>query len=406
MMIASIFENLRLSIGELFSNKLRAILTVLGITIGIAAVVLLLSLGQSVQLYITKQFESLGANTIRISSIPDSNGRNTPLTQDLADALNDKTRAPAVLVAMPEATGGFPVVYENNQFNVSTVGANTAFLGVESRTVAEGGRFFTQDEYNNSAQVALIGTTTASNLFGEGVNPVGQTIRVSDVLFEVIGELATSGTQDDLVVMPFTAFRARLNNAHTVEGASTVSTILVQATTMDDVTTAVDQVTRVMREERGILPGEADNFRAFTASSVLDSLTSVVSIFTIFLGFIAAISLLVGGINIMNIMLVTITERTREIGLRKAVGARNGDIVTLFLMQAVVMTVIGGGIGVLIAVSGAGLITRLVEGFTVVVSITNILFAVTISAAIGIFFGVYPASRAARLNPIDALRYE
>jgi putative ABC transport system permease protein len=406
MMITSIFENLRLSVGELINNKLRAILTVLGITIGIAAVVLLLSLGQSVQSYITKQFESLGANTIRISSIPDSNGRNTPLTQQLAAALEDKSRAPAVLVAMPEATGSFPVVYENNQFNVSTIGATTDFLSVESRTVAEGGRFFTQAEYDASAQVVLVGTTTASNLFGDGVDPVGKTVRVQNVLFQVIGELAASGTSDDLVVMPFTAFRARLNNAHTAAGDSTVSTILVQANAMDDVNTAVEQVTRVMREERGILPGDSDNFRVFTASTVLDSLTSVVSIFTVFLGFIAAISLLVGGINIMNIMLVSITERTREIGLRKAVGARNEDIVILFLFQAVVMTLIGGAIGVLIALGGAALITRLVDGFTVSVGATNILLAVTISAAIGIFFGVYPASRAARLNPIDALRYE
>ena len=150
----------------------------------------------------------------------------------------------------------------------------------------------------------------------------------------------------------------------------------------------------------------SDNFRLFTASTILDLLTSTISILTIFLGVVAGISLLVGGINIMNIMLVTITERTREIGLRKAVGARNEDIVSLFLIQAIVLTLIGGAIGVLIAVSGAALITRLVEGFTVEVQITNIILAVVISAAIGIFFGVYPASRAARLNPIDALRYE
>ena len=161
-----------------------------------------------------------------------------------------------------------------------------------------------------------------------------------------------------------------------------------------------------LREERGITAGESDNFRTFTASTILDSLTSIIGIFTIFLGVVAGISLLVGGINIMNIMLVTITERTREIGLRKAVGAKNEDIVSLFLIQAVVLTLIGGAIGVLIALTGAELITRLVDGFTVEVQITNIIFAVVISAAIGIFFGVYPASRAARLNPIDALRYE
>ena len=404
-MIASVFENLRLSVSELLSNKLRAILTVLGITIGIAAVVLLLSLGQSVQLYITRQFESLGTNTIRITASADADGRTEPLTQELADALNDPERAPDVLVAMPEASGNFPVVYQDNQFNVSTVGATVDFPTVESRTV-DSGRFFTEAEYDASAQVALIGTTTAENLFGAEVDPLGQTLRIQNVLFQVIGVLNESGLSDDLVVIPFSAFRTRLNSSHTAAGESTVSTILAQAATVDDVDAAVEQVTRVLREERGLLPTDADNFRAFTASTVLDSLMSVISIFTVFLGFIAAISLLVGGINIMNIMLVTITERTREIGLRKAVGARNEDITLLFLMQAVVMTLIGGGIGVLLALGGAALITSLVADFTVVVGAANIALAVTISAAIGIFFGVYAASRAARLNPIDALRYE
>jgi putative ABC transport system permease protein len=399
-----VFDNLRLSVSELFVNKLRAFLTVLGITIGIAAVVLLLSLGQSVQAYIAKQFESLGTNTIRVSASPDSNGRLEPLTENLAQALNDHTRLPAVAVAMPEATGNYPVVYENNEFSVGTTGATTDYLEVESRTIKDG-RFFTSDEYNTSAQVAIIGTTTATNLF-DTADPIGQTIRVQDVLFQVIGVFTTSGVSDDLVVIPFTAFRARLNNARTSEGESTVSTILVLAADINKVTDATNQVTTALREERGITPGESDNFRLFTASTILDSLTSTISILTIFLGVVAGISLLVGGINIMNIMLVTITERTREIGLRKAVGARNEDIVSLFLIQAIVLTLIGGAIGVLIAVSGAALITRLVEGFTVEVQITNIILAVVISAAIGIFFGVYPASRAARLNPIDALRYE
>jgi putative ABC transport system permease protein len=209
-----------------------------------------------------------------------------------------------------------------------------------------------------------------------------------------------------VVVIPLTAFKARLNNTRTSTGESTVSTILVLAKDINSVTDATNQVTIALREERGITPGMSDNFRTFTASTILDSLTSTISILTVFLGVVAGISLLVGGINIMNIMLVTITERTREIGLRKAVGARDEDIVSLFLIQAIVLTLIGGAVGVLIALGGAALITHLVAGFTVEVKITNIIFAVVISAAIGIFFGVYPASRAARLNPIDALRYE
>ena len=231
-----IFDNLRLSLSELLTNKLRAFLTVLGITIGIAAVVLLLSLGQSVQAYIANQFLSLGTNTIRVSASPDSNGRLDPLTEDLAQKLNDPGRLPAVKVAMPEATGNYPVVYQNNEFNVGTTGATTDYLDVESRTI-EDGRFFTSDEYNNSAQVALIGTTTATNLF-DTEDPLGQTIRVQDVLFQVIGIFNTTGLSDDLVVIPLTAFKARLNNSRTSSGESTVSTILVLAVDSDHVTDA------------------------------------------------------------------------------------------------------------------------------------------------------------------------
>ena len=404
-MIAAVSDNLRLSIIELLTNKLRAFLTVLGITIGIAAVVLLLSLGQSVQAYVTNQFETLGANTIRISARPDSNGRLEPITEQLATRLATPGRLPAVALIMPEATGNYATTYENNEFSEGVTGVTTNYLALEGRSVATG-RFFTQDEYNASAQVAVIGQTTATNLFGSADGAVGQQIRISDVIFQVIGLLNTSGQQDDLVIIPLTTFKQRLHESYTADGETVVNTILAQATNLNSVTDATTQLTTALEQERGLPPGGPDNFQVFTASTILDSITSIIGIFTIFLGAVAGISLLVGGINVMNIMLVTITERTREIGLRKATGAQNSDIILLFLIQAVVLTLIGGAIGVLIAVGGSALITKLVSGFTVIVSVANILFAVSVSAAIGIFFGVYPASRAARLNPIDALRYE
>jgi putative ABC transport system permease protein len=407
-MMNPIFDNLRMSIAELGMNKLRAFLTVLGITIGIAAVVLLLSLGQSVQTYIAAQFEGLGTNILRVSATP-SQGRTDSLTVSLANTLADPDRLPGVDSVMPETSSSYSVVYQNNQFTVSAVGVTTEYLSMESRTL-ETGRFFTQDEYDQSAQVAVIGQTTADNLFGEDADPLGQTIRVDNVLFQVVGVLKESGTTnaDDTVVIPLTAMQARLNNTRTTTGENVVSTILVKVSNVDEITTVEDRLKQVLREERGIdtAAGDSDNFNVFTASTIVESLTSTVQILTLFLGVVAGISLLVGGINVMNIMLVTITERTREIGLRKATGAQNSDIVLLFLTQAIVLTLIGGVVGVGIAAAGSAVISSLVDGLTVIVQVANIVLAVSISTAIGLFFGVYPATRAAKLNPIDALRYE
>lgn len=404
MMLAPLIANIRISINELGTNKLRAFLTVLGITIGIAAVVLLLSLGQSVQTYVTDQFEGLGTNTLRISS-QFANGRNEPLTLDLVDALADPDRVSGVDTVLPEVSGSYAVIYQDNQFTISVTGATLDYLNVENRTV-DNGRFFTQGEYDQSAQTAVIGTDTSDNLFGEGVDPVGKTIRIANVLFQVTGVLDESGTSDDLIVVPFTAFKARLNNTRSTTGEYTVNMILVKVSDVSQIDTIQDRVEAVLREERGISAGDSDNFRVFTASTIVESLTSTIQILTLFLGVVAGISLLVGGINVMNIMLVTITERTREIGLRKATGAQYSDIVLLFLTQAIILTLLGGIAGITIAAAGSALISSLVDGLTVIVQAANIILAVSISTAIGLFFGVYPATRAAKLNPIDALRYE
>lgn len=398
-------ENFRIALSSLFANKLRAMLTMLGIIIGVGAVVILLSLGQGVQSYIRAQFNSLGAQIIRVFAIRGSDGRTEQLSLSIAYALADSSRVPAAGMVMPQVSATYAVVHGGNEFSVSTEGVTTAYLEIQGRSVSRG-RFFTQADMDNRAMVALLGTQTVENLFGSS-DPVGKTVRIGRVVFEVIGVLNDSGgTSDDVVIVPLTTAQLRLNGERTINGDRPVNSILVRAVDESQINAAVEQVTRVLREERGIPTGGTDNFRVFTASTILDTLTSTIDTLTIFLGLVAGISLVVGGIGVMNIMLVTVNERTREIGLRKAVGAQSRDIVLQFLTEAVVITLTGGLIGILIAFGGAFAATSLIPDFTVIVQVSSIMLAIAISAGIGIFFGVYPAQRASRLNPIDALRYE
>ena len=405
MMISGTWENVRVAGTQLRSSKLRTALTMLGIIIGIASVVVLLSLGQGVQNYITSQFESLGASLIRVSALSVS-GVTEPLTAELVEALNDPARAPDIAVAMPQTQSNLAVVAGGDDTSVSVYGATTDYLNVNDRSVSVG-RFFTDAEADDSARVAVLGVTTAEDLFGSVENAVGQQLRIRSVYFEVIGVLNDTGEDsDEAVVVPITTSQTRLNASRTLDGKPVVNTILIKATDSEQVDAAVEQATRILREERGIGSGDSDNFNVFTASTILDSLTETIGTLTAFLGVLAGISLLVGGIGVMNIMLVTVNERTREIGLRKAVGARRTDIIAQFLTEAVVMTLLGGLIGIVLAASVALLITALIDSFTIAVQPSSVALAMTISLAVGLFFGVYPAGRAARLNPIDALRYE
>ncbi|MAS33129.1 MAG: multidrug ABC transporter substrate-binding protein [Anaerolineaceae bacterium] len=400
-----ILENLRIALISLFANKLRTILTMLGIIIGVAAVVILLSLGQGVQTYIRSQFDSLGAQLIRASAIRGPWSRTEALSLSTAEAIADPSRVPAASMVMPQTSASYAVVYSGNEFSVDVQGVTTDYLAIQGREVTSG-RFFTDADMDNYAQVALIGVETVENLF-DTADPVGKYIRIGRVLFEVIGVLDdTGGQNDDLVVVPLTTAQLRLNGERTTNGDRPVNTILVLAQDSSQIDVAMEQVERVLREERGIEDGEEDDFRVFSASVIAETLTSTVETITVFLGIVAGISLLVGGIGVMNIMLVNINERTREIGLRKAVGAQGWDIVLQFLTEAVVITLAGGLIGVSIAVLVATLASSLIPDFSASVSIPSVVLAFGISASIGMFFGVYPARRASRLNPIDALRYE
>ena len=408
MRLSLLRETIRVAIGGLLSNKLRSSLTIIGITIGVAAVIVLISLGQGLQSYVTNQFSSVGSNLIVVFSAPDENGRLDSLTMADSQALSDSFAVPDVSIVMPQALATMPVVYQANSSTLQVHGVTTDYLELRNRTVTSG-RFFTEREAESNARVAVIGSVAATDLFGTA-SPVGQNVRVGSIRFEIIGVLGSAGGlgtgEDNVLVAPLTTVQSRLSGERSVTGSYSVAFIMMQARTPESVNQAFDQIETALRESRGVEDGEANNFSLISQSAVLDSLSLVLSLLTIFLGVIAGISLLVGGIGVMNIMLVTVTERTREIGLRKAVGAQNRDIITQFLTEAVVLALLGGGLGIAIAVTTATVAQALLADLPVSVQASSVVLAVAISASIGIFFGIYPARRAAALNPIDALRYE
>jgi putative ABC transport system permease protein len=409
-----IFENVRVAFIGLGSNKLRTALTMLGITIGVSAVIILVSVGEAVQSFVLNQFANIGTNLLIVIGTPDANGRLTRLTQSEADALADSYRVPDAITVMPQLNLTRTLSVEGREARATIQGVTMTYTQIVNRTIVAG-RFFEQDEFDSIARVAIIGRTVIENLFPD-TYPIGQTIRIGGVRFTVIGILNEQGSggglgppgsdADNVIVVPLTTAQVRLSGDRNLSGARPVSLILVQARDAESVNAAAEQMRITLREERDISFRDEDNFTIFTQADLLESLGSVTGLLTVFLGLIAGISLIVGGIGIMNIMLVTVTERTREIGLRKAVGAQNGDIMLQFLTEAVVLALFGGGLGVSLAAAGIAAANRLLPDLTVSVQFSSVMLATLISLAIGVFFGIYPATRAAALNPIDALRYE
>ncbi len=399
-------ENIRVAMIALQMNKLRAFLTMLGITIGVAAVIILISAGQGVSVFVTNQFSSVGSNLLIAIAQPDKNGKLTPLTMKDATALSDPLNTQDINYIMPENLVNSVVVYEGKTTTTSIQGVTANYLKVMNRKVVNG-RFFTQAELEGQERVAILSQEIVDRLF-DGISPVGRNVRIGSVRFQIIGALDSSngGFGDGAILVPITTAQARLGVKRDVTGDYRVSFVLMQARDSDSVNAAVQQITRTLRQTREVKAGEKDTFLVVSQSSVISTLNSVIGLFTIFLGVVAGISLLVGGIGVMNIMLVTVTERTREIGLRKAVGAQNRDIVIQFLIEAMALSLIGGAIGVLIAAGLVSLIGAVAKTFPISLQLSSVVLATVISASVGIFFGIYPAQRAAKLNPIDALRYE
>ncbi len=408
----NILETLRVALTALSTNRLRAMLTTLGIMIGVASVVTLMSLGGSLQNYIQSQFEDLGADVLQIST---SRSRNTssgtqPLTTQDAEGLTDPAVAPHVEVVSWTYSVQTSVRSGENSSNLSVQGVTANYAEVNDWHPSAGGAFITQNDIDASARVALIDATTAEDYFGTS-NPVGQTLLIGGQVFTIIGvmeERSTTGQSSQTVLVPITTAQTRLANAHVAGKGYRISQIQAKALSTDSATIALatDEVEAYLLKAHNIANPSAADFNISSSASILDSLSSTLSLVTIFLSTVAGISLLVGGIGVMNIMLVSVTERTREIGLRKAVGAQSGTILMQFLLEAILLSLLGGAVGITLGAVMLLIGGQLAPDLSIALTPQSAILATGISSLIGILSGVYPASRAANMHPIDALRFE
>ena len=405
------------ALSSLGSNKLRAGLTLLGIVIGVAAVITLMAIGRGAQESITERIESLGTNLLFVRPGSSSQGgffggQGTAgtLTFEDSSALMDPVFSPAVQAVAPELQSSAQVVAQGENTSTQVLGVTPEYEFVRNFPVASG-QFISSIHVDNRSEVVVMGSLVAETIFGNR-DPVGQTLRLNGRQFTVIGVLESQGGSgfgnlDDRVLVPLTTAHFRLNSQRTPQGGVSVQTINVQVKEGQDMEGAIQDIATVLRL-RHRLTGE-DDFTISSQQETIETLEETTETFVVFLGAIASISLLVGGIGIMNIMLVSVTERTREIGIRKAMGARRRDILFQFVSEATLLSLSGGGLGVILGL----VLSRLLDGreligqsFQTVFSVEIAILALIVSAVIGLFFGIYPAMRAARLHPIEALRYE
>ena len=414
----NLFEALRIAGNGLLANRLRSALTTLGILIGVTAVILLVAVGNGASVQINNQVESLGANVIYVypsnargtGGVSQGFGTGQTLTQADVDAINNRQQAPDVVAAIPIAQTGGQITYANQNYFAPTTGTSVDFPQVRDYQIAEGS-FFTQDDVAAQHRVVVLGQTVVTNLFGN-TDPVGQTIKISRQSFRVIGVFAAKGgtglgSQDNVVVAPITTVWAYLSGAR----GKNISQIVISASSPGAVTQAETEITAILLQRHQISDPSLADFQLQSQQDILNQANSIATALTLVLGAIAGISLVVGGIGIMNIMLVTVTERTREIGIRKAIGARWRDVLMQFLIEAMFLSGLGGALGIALGAALALEAPRIPaiasSSFPPpVVSIPSVLLAFGVSVGIGLFFGIYPANRAARLHPIEALRHE
>ncbi|OIP34794.1 MAG: multidrug ABC transporter substrate-binding protein [Deltaproteobacteria bacterium CG2_30_66_27] len=396
---------------SLRANKMRTILTMLGMIIGVAAVIIMVAIGAGANERIASQIASVGSNLLLV--LPGSTtsgglrsgfGSTPTLTMDDARAIGKEL--PAVALASPASRTSGPVVYGNQNWSTILQGVSPEYFEMRDWKTGDG-RHFTTQEMDAAVKVCLLGSTVAENLFGPE-DPVGKIVRIKRAPFTVVGVLESKGQspngqdQDDIVILPVTTLLKKLaGSAH----SGSIGVVLVQAVDGEHVKEAEREATSLLRQRHRIAPGQDADFSVRNLSEMLALAESATRIMSLLLGGIASVSLVVGGIGIMNIMLVSVTERTREIGIRMAVGARERDILSQFLIEAVMLALTGGAVGIVLGSAGAVLISRL-AGWSTLISPAAAFLAFGFSAAVGVFFGFYPARKASRMDPIEALRYE
>jgi len=405
----NIWNLFRIAYKALMRNKMRAMLTMLGIVIGIASVITMVGVGESSQASINQQVSSMGTNLVmvmraRMRERGVSTGRDNVQSLKVYDAELIAENAEHISVASPVFNASGQIINGNYNWSGSVMGGNTDLMSIRKFELATGANF-TDEDIKKYAKVAVIGQTIVEELFDEGVDPIGKTIRVRNMPVKVIGTLKAKGEnqmgedQDDVLLMPYTTVQKRML------GIDYVHMIMASATSEDDADKAVEEIETLLRGSHKIKDGGVDDFEVRTQAEMLEMMSSISGLMTTLLTAIAAISLIVGGIGIMNIMYVTVTERTKEIGLRMSIGAHNRSILMQFLCESVILSILGGIIGILLGIL-ISYILSLIQGWPFLVSTTAIVLSFVVCAATGIFFGWYPAKKAASLDPINALRYE
>ncbi len=413
----SLLEGLALAWQGLMANRLRSGLTMLGILIGVAAVIVLVAVGNGSSVQVQQQVQALGANIVyiypsasRVGGVSQGFGSGSSLSQADVDALNDKTQAPHIVTAIPVTNAAGNMVWQSQNWFAQTTGSTQDFAQVRSYDMASGS-MFTASDVTSAAKVVVVGQTVVDQLF-QGQDPVGQTIKINRQSFRVVGTFASKGSaslgnQDNVAVVPITAAWAYLTGGR----GKNISQIVIEASDASSVSQAQQEATQILLNRHNIGDPTQADFTTQSQQDIQNSLGSITQTLTILLGAIAAISLVVGGIGIMNIMLVTVTERTREIGIRKAIGARRQDILLQFLIESMFLSGLGGLLGIAIGWLFSSQVGNVKIGSLAslpppIVSWPSVLVAFGVSVGIGLFFGIYPANRAAALRPIEALRYE
>ncbi|MFB6454246.1 ABC transporter permease [Chitinophaga sp. Hz27] len=405
----SVFNLIRLALLALQRNKLRAFLTMLGIIIGVAAVIAMVAIGQGSKESIQSQLGNMGSNMVTI--MPASNvaggarlDASSVQTLTIADVRALQKQATLLTAVSPVSSAKGQAIAGALNWPTTLQGGNTDYFDIRKLTLKDG-ILFSESDVASAAKVCIIGQTVIDNLFPSGESPIGKIIRFNKIPLQVIGTLVPKGQssfgqdQDDIIVAPYTTIMKR------VLATTYLQNIFASAVSEDQSDAAVDQITSILRETHRLRPGDENNFQVRTMAELIKTLSSTSSLLTILLTAIAGISLVIGGIGIMNIMYVSVTERTREIGLRMSIGARGIDILLQFLVEAIIISITGGIIGVILGVSTSTIIT-LTLGWPTLVSKSSIILSFMVCALTGVFFGYYPALKASRLDPIEALRYE